>query len=490
MNPQIILNPLSKEEVSFNLLLENYGIVKSETDGSIFLQNQYNKNELLTFEKEKVCNLIQNLFYQKFGKIISKNSVNNLWSLIKAIAENCEDYQPIATLIFQTKDNNIYYDFGSEKNIIKISKRGVMQIKRETSRILFINNNIKNKKIYLPKKNIQGNEYLRIIRNLFNLDNSQILLFAVYIVTLFLPKLNHPLLILQGEQGAAKSTTLRMISRIINPHCGDLNTMPTDIDDLATILHNQYFSAFDNISYISKAFADLLCMTVTGGFYSKRKKYTDNQLSVSNIHKPVALNGLNLNISFGDLMDRAVFIELKRIDVQERLTEVEVWDKFYNYLPKLLGGAFTILSSALSMINNVVIKSLPRLADFSKYGYCIAESIKKGYGDKFLQQYNHNISCSRKAVIMNNPLLSSINYFMDDKDEWRGSMTELLKELGEVYLNNSVSNYLPSSFPKAANSLSTKLKVLHTDLSAIGISVDIGRGSTRYVYIKKSNNKE
>lgn len=69
-------------------------------------------------------------------------------------------------------------------------------------------------------------------------------------------------------------------------------------------------------------------------------------------------------------------------------------------------------------------------------------------------------------------------------------MTELLKELGEVYLNNSVSNYLPSSFPKAANSLSTKLKVLHTDLSAIGISVDIGRGSTRYVYIKKSNNKE
>ena len=204
-----------------------------------------------------------------------------------------------------------------------------------------------------------------------------------------------------------------------------------------------------------------------------------------NIHKPVAINGLGLNLTQSDLLDRVIILFFERINDSERIDEAVLYAKFDQKLPKLLGIIFLVLKKALPNFNTVTLKSLPRLADFGKVGYCIAEALHEGYGDEFLKQYRRNISSARHTAIENNPLLDTVEMFMSDKTSWTGSMTELLQELKKLYLKNSVSDKLPTSFPLAPNTLSKKLKVYQNDLKELKIKYEFFKKTTRGIIITK-----
>ena len=53
-----------------------------------------------------------------------------------------------------------------------------------------------------------------VVKKVFGKEST--LLFAVYLALLFVRNINHPLLIISGEYGAAKTTFSRMIAKIID----------------------------------------------------------------------------------------------------------------------------------------------------------------------------------------------------------------------------------------------------------------------------------
>ncbi len=74
-------------------------------------------------------------------------------------------------------------------------------------------------------------------------------------------------------------------------------------------------------------------------------------------------------------MDRSILLHLERIDPIKRKDEEKLWKDFEEVKPEILGGIFDVISKAMSIYPSVKLSLLPRMADFGKWGYAIAEAL-------------------------------------------------------------------------------------------------------------------
>jgi hypothetical protein len=215
---------------------------------------------------------------------------------------------------------------------------------------------------------------------------------------------------------------------LVDPNRCDIWTLPKTRDDLAVLLDNHYFLCFDNLSSISTEMSDLLCMASTGGTYIKRKLYSNNDETVLEFMQPLSINGVNMVVTKPDLLDRSMLLELDRLSTSERKTERELWDEFDADKPKILGMIFSILSKAMGLFSSIKLDTLGRMADFTLWGYAIAEAAGIG-GEKFLGAYLRNQSKATEEAVEAHPIAYAIVKFMADQTEWIGTATELQKQL-------------------------------------------------------------
>ena len=473
--------PTRAEDSLFNLFAGQYEIFILE-DGKTIAIHKKKKTKVL-IEKNKICALLRKMYLIEKGQTISDTAVNTVYKSILAIADNCREEITSVNGLLQI-GTKIVFDIQGTEKYVEITKDKVQIIDKKYSGLIFIEDKPNAHPIF-PNLNVISADYLELLKKVFGIIQNDVL-FGVYLASLFIPNISHPLLILSGEYGAAKTTFARMVAKIVNPQCGDVSPMPKSLDDIATVIYNSYYTAFDNLSYISRDIADLLCLATTGGNYKKRKLYTDSDVSTMYLHNAISLNGLNLSFPYSDLMDRAIMFELPRISPGKRLSEEEVWNRFYSYLPDLQGCIFQLLSNAMRIYKNIKLSDTPRLADFSLWGYAVAEGIKPGLGNEFIRQYKDNTNRSLKVAAESNPLLNAISSLMTNIDYWEGSATELLRVLEKEYYSSTIANHLPRSFPTTANALSRKLNVLQNDLKVIGFTIDIGRNTKRYITITKN----
>ena len=81
----------------------------------------------------------------------------------------------------------------------------------------------------------------------------------VSLVSSFMPGIKHPLLMLNGHQGSAKTTAARILKTLVDPSAVDVGPLPKTVAEIAQLLSHQYFTIFDNLSEIKPAVSDLLC---------------------------------------------------------------------------------------------------------------------------------------------------------------------------------------------------------------------------------------
>jgi len=66
----------------------------------------------------------------------------------------------------------------------------------------------------------------------------------------------YPILILQGEQGSAKSTTARVLKSLVDPGNPPLRSIPKDNRDLMISAKNARVLCYDNLSGTQRWFSD------------------------------------------------------------------------------------------------------------------------------------------------------------------------------------------------------------------------------------------
>jgi hypothetical protein len=309
---------------------------------------------------------------------------------------------------------------------------------------------------------------LEALRKYINLkDDEDWLLLIALIVHAFVPGIPHAIPVFYGDKGAAKTTAQRVIRKLVDPAIRDTMTLPNDKNELVLMLMTNYAPCFDNLDGLSPWQSDMLCQAATGGGISKRELYTDTDEVILSFLRCPMLNGINLVASRDDLLDRCVLFKLERIDEEERKTETEFWQEFEKDRPYILGAIFDVLAKALQIYPDVKLPALPRMADFATWGYAIMEAVG-GMGEAFLRAYRKNIAGAVEEAVTNDIVGAAIVEFMEGKDEWQGTASELLEALKELPSVNEKDK----TWPKRPHTLTRRLNKIKSALADYGIKVN------------------
>ena len=316
---------------------------------------------------------------------------------------------------------------------------------------------------------------LRALLDFINVKDatSRILLLSWPVGAAF-PTGPYPILVLQGEQGAAKSSATKLIRSVLDPFVAPIRSQPRAERDLAISAGNSHVLAFDNISNISPWLSDAFCRLATGGGFATRKLYSDTEEIILELTRPVILNGIAFLPPAHDLIDRAILIELAPIPDHKRRDEKEMLADFQKALPGILGGLCDALSASLRNLPKVKIEGLPRMADFAKRMVAAEPALPWKEG-AFMRAYNKNIAGAVMRSLETDSVATGIMALMADYKEWSGTASQLFTALQGT---GEEGGYVPAGvvksreWPKVPNALVKRLKRAATFLGKAGIEVD------------------
>ena len=415
-------------------------------------------------------------YWEKLGKVPNTEALATTLNIISAMAIEREQAHLHNRVGYY--DDALWYDLtNSNWQAIKVTSSD-WEI-THTPPIIFRRHNHQKPQV-IPDK--QG-DILKLLQFINISDPQHTILFLVYLISCFFPGIPHPIPVLHGTQGSAKTTFFKILRKIVDPSSLQVLTFPSNINDLVQQLSHHWMALYDNVTKLPEWLSDTLCRAVTGEGFSKRELYTDDEDVIYSFQVCVGLNGINIPAQKADLLDRSIIFTLERINPENRKDEKTFWSNFEQDLPVILGGIFNVISKTLATLPTIQISKLYRMADFTKLGCAIALAL--GYEqDDFLSAYEENIGMQNAEALKESPVASAIMVFMEDKAEWEGFSSHLLGELETIAQNEKI-DIRSRDWPKAANSLSRRLNEAKANLSEAGIIFSYSKAGKRTLSLRK-----
>jgi hypothetical protein len=321
----------------------------------------------------------------------------------------------------------------------------------------------------LPNPEAGGS--LEVLDELVNLKSDRDRrLFKAYLATIPLEHVGRPIFNASGAMGSGKTTIGRVVKRTWDPTAPE--TVRFDPRDFLQKAAHAYVVMLDNQNTIPEWGADTLCRLVTGEADSKRRHYTDDEDFIYELKRAIVLNGINVPTERGDVLDRSLVVELERIPDGGRKTEEQLWELFEREHPRLLGALFDVLSKAIALKPSIGLSRRPRLADWGEYAAAVYEAM--GWGaETFLDDWDEIVRVQNQATLDGSPVAQAIIKFMEDKEEYTASSSELHSKLKVVAAQLGVDVDRDKAWPKSARWLWRRIKEVLPLLVAAGI--DAGR---------------
>jgi len=302
-------------------------------------------------------------------------------------------------------------------------------------------------------------------------------LFACSLLTLMLPSGPYAVLVLTGEQGSAKSTTIDRTRAVIDPTSSPRRQLPKDLRDLMIAAESAHVLSFDNLSHISPAISDALCMLSTGGGVSVRELYTDREETIFNAKRPVLLNGIEDVTTRPDLLDRSVIFDLPAIPDGERREEAEMEVAFVAARPRILGALLDALCRALALHPRIQLSSKPRMADYARWGAAAEQAFGFPEGS-FLAAYTRNRGEAHSIAIENSAVGAALLALVRDQRDWTGTAGELMETLETRYADERTKQR--KDWPRKPRGMAEALKRISPALRASGVIVETGERASDF----------
>jgi hypothetical protein len=429
--------------------------------------------ETVQIQSSRFRSFIHQLYYKQTNLPLGTEDTKTIIENMKAQAEFAGSKKRLDLRIVGPSDcSEIYYDLTNEEwECVKVTREGW---NIEPAPIVF-NRYAGHKAQVQPAKKYPSVIFDKFVHLLNIEDEDDELLLKCYIIAAFVPDIPKPILIIQGEQGSAKSTLQELVKMVIDPSVVKTLTFPRSKPELIQQLAHHYVAIFDNVSKIPDYISDELCKAVTGSGFSKRLLYSNDDDVIYEFKRCIGFNGINIGSTKADLLDRGLIFQLNRVSKEKRRKITDIWTDFEGLRAQLLGYVFDILVQVLQKQGTVLITDYPRMADFAEIGELAARSM--GYpANRFLSAYYKNIELQVDAALEANPVGLAIVKLMDEKPEWSGNSTQLLGELDVKAAELGIKTDKDQGWPKAPNSLSRRLNEVRTNLREIGITVEKGAG--------------
>lgn len=317
--------------------------------------------------------------------------------------------------------------------------------------------------------------------------DSDFILMCAWLVQALRPTGPYPVGVLHGEQGAAKSTTQRVLRSLIDPNVSPLRSEPRNEHELMIAATNGWCVALDNLSNISIWLSDALCRLSTGGGFSARELYSDSDEVLFDAQRPVLLNGIEELATRGDLMDRAIMAYLPNISKDKRRPEKKFWAEFEAARPRILGALYDAVSAAMRNLAGTSLSQLPRMADFAIW----ATAAEQGFGferESFMTAYTDNRGSANELVLETSAVAAVLIAFIQEEQAWLDTATKLLEALNSR-VNEKTQKQ--QEWPKNGSALSNKLRRLAPNLRAAGVAIEFnteGHKKTRKIGLEWRGN--
>jgi hypothetical protein len=471
----------SPAEKIIRYAIENDTELFHSPDGQPFLRTRVDGHweTLAMGKKSGFRDWLGRLYYLRENKPVPETAINEANSVLVARAKHDGHEYPVFVRI-GGDDGCIYLDLANEAwEAVKITSDGWEVVNDPPIRFRRPNGMQP-----LPRPIRGGN--INQLRDFVNVGNEdQWVLLIAWLISCFRPSGPYPILHLDGSQGCAKSTLTKLLRYLIDPNTAPTRSEPKDARDLMISAKNGWCLAFDNLSRMPEWLSDALCRVATGGGYATRRLNTDDDEALFEATRPIVINGIAVNITRSDLLDRTLVLTLPTIDSRNRMSEADYWERLEGVRPELLGALLTAVSGALQRLHDVHLADLPRMADFMIWITAAEQALGLAPGT-MVAAYNRNRMESNEVALENCPLVPAIERLVENH-LWKGSATELLNALpGEAFDLGETST---EGWPTKAAGLSHMLRRVEPNLSAIGIGVEFGKSngsrSKRLITIKK-----
>jgi hypothetical protein len=406
------------------------------------------------------------LMYNGSAKVPNSEAVQDAVNTIRGKAIYDGPEHPIAVRIAE-REGAIYLDLADEHwRVVRITADGWSVI--SDSPVKFVR---RRGMLALPEPVHAGK--LDELRALVNVpDDNAWMLFVAWLLATYRPGLPFPTLVVNGDQGSAKSTLCKMGRALIDPNIAALRRPPRDDRDLLIAAVNSWIIGYDNLSTIKTELSDALCLLATGGGLGTRELYSDDEEKLFDAMRPVMVNGIADLATRGDLLDRAVCLTLPLIPDDKRRDEAELWRQFEQARPSILGALLDAVSAALKNLPNTKLSSKPRMADFALF-VVAAESAFGWKPGAFLIAYNENRGAANEQTLEFSIIASPILALIEACGSWTGTAQQLLDELEVRHTDEKTRKR--KEWPKGPRKLSGDLRRLAPNLRRAGIDVDFDK---------------
>lgn len=292
--------------------------------------------------------------------------------------------------------------------------------------------------------------------------------------------------LLVGPYGSGKSTRLRLAVSIFEPsppHALGSAFGRSFGDDQVRALHRAA-PLWDNLTAVSGAVSDALCCLVTGTARETRALYSDNDLNVIPIARPLGLTAVGVPAGLRpDALDRLVVLDVPAI--AQRVGDAELQLGFDEAHGRLLGAMCDAVAAALAWQPHVPAPTQYRMASHAHVLTAVDAATAAGalgFPPGLLAAYTAVTERSKQRTVAEDTFGSALLDLLDRSGgQWRGKASELLMAAG---MHAPLVDRAGAGWPSSARRVPEVLNHLRDGLLALGVtwSTTTVRGSTHYIF--------
>jgi hypothetical protein len=310
------------------------------------------------------------------------------------------------------------------------------------------------------------------LRKYVNVEPADLPLLIAWLTVALRPTGPHPILVIAGEQGSAKSTLARICRLLVDPHSAPIRSEPNDNRDLMVAALHGWVQAYDNLSAMPDWLSNGLCRLATGGGISTRGLFTNHDEVVWSAHRPVILTAIDDIVKRPDVIDRSILLQLRSIAPSRRRREQDLWAEFMQDYPGILGGLLDAVAAGMRLWSEIHLPELERMADFTHWGEAVAQGVGWPPGT-FVKAYRTNRQAASFVALEESLLAQAMLELAKYHGPWKGTPTQLLELIGEW---TGYACCTTPGWPKTPSRASVELRRIAAQLRIFGLSVTFERG--------------
>jgi hypothetical protein len=317
-------------------------------------------------------------------------------------------------------------------------------------------------------------QFLNLPRDEQSSGSELLLLVALILGSVPNSLIEHPLILVTGPEGSAKSSLCDIFKFCVDPPAGRFGeggrTRLKRGDDLQVVLYNHAVIHLDNVSQVPQAMADDLSTGITGADVAARKLYSDYEQCSIQYRRQILMTAINHPLRANDLISRTLWFPLPMIDPAGTayLKGAQKMSLFMEERPLLVGSHLHVLSRALAM-PEPQLSLATRFPKWCSLGARVTQALGRSVRD-FEAALQRNLMNHRSEALEGQFFVRAVQELVVTRVGWEGTLSQLLSDTTQTATKMGYPTGDRDFWPQHPTVASRFLEQAAVTLKQLGIS--------------------